>query len=144
MNDRKPWPQYFIEMATLVASRSEDLSTHVGCVIVGPDHEVRSTGYNGFPRGVEATPERLERPAKYAWTAHAEINAVGNAARSGVSLKGCTAYVTHAPCDDCTRLLIQSGITEVVYGGGAAAMSIGSDISLLMFAEAGVNVRLQP
>ena len=144
MINRDSWPRYFMKLAELVATRSEDLSTHVGCVIVGPDKEVRSTGYNGFPRGVEATEERLQRPAKYSWTAHAEINAVGNAARSGVSLKGCTAYVTHACCDDCTRLLIQAGIREVVFGEGAATMPIGSDISLLMFKEAGVAVGIMP
>lgn len=128
-------------MAELVASRSEDLSTHVGCVIVGPDMEVRSTGYNGMPRGVKATPERLQRPEKYLWTAHAEVNAVGNAARTGVSLLGCTAFVTHMCCDDCARLLIQAGIKEVVIGAGKTSMPEDKfDAAQTMFFEAGVQV----
>jgi len=94
----------------------------VGCVIVGPNHEIRSTGYNGLPRGVEYTPSRRERPAKYAWTEHAERNAIYNAARVGTPLEGCRAYVIctdlerggRTPCADCTRAFIQSGITEIV------------------------------
>lgn len=139
---RPTWDQYFHEFARLVARRSEDLNTQVGCVIVGPDHEVRSTGYNGMPRGVRATPERLERPAKYLYTSHAEVSAVGNAARSGTSLAGCTVYVTHHPCDDCARLLIQAGITRVCVGGGGGGLtSMPSDkfeAARIMFKEAGI------
>lgn len=136
---RPTWDQYFHEFARLVARRSEDLSTQVGCVIVGPDHEVRSTGYNGMPRGVRATPGRLERPAKYLYTSHAEVSAVGNAARSGTSLAGCTAYVTHHPCDDCARLLIQAGITRVCVGGGLTSMpSDKFEAARIMFKEAGI------
>lgn len=138
-SNRKSWSDYFIQMAGLVASRSEDLSTHVGCVIVGPDNEVRASGYNGMPRGVKALPERLERPAKYAWTAHAEVSAIGNAARSGVSLNGCTAYITHLACSGCTRLLIQAGIKKVVYGPGKTSMPAEEfEAARQMFTEAGV------
>ena len=119
---QEKWDGYFIEMAKLVASKSCDLSTKVGCVIVGPSHEIRSTGYNGLPRGCEPNDERLERPTKYSWTEHAERNAIYNAARMGTSLKSCTAYISYVPssndagypCVDCTRALIQSGIIEIV------------------------------
>lgn len=116
------WHKYFMELAMLTARKSPDNSMGVGCIIVGPDNEIRSTGYNGFPRGIEYNDERRERPAKYAWTEHAERNALYNAARIGVSTKGCKAYVVctdrkrggGAPCADCCRGLIQAGITEIV------------------------------
>lgn len=135
------WPDYFMGMAALVAQRSDDLNTHVGCVIVGPDHEVRSTGYNGLPRGVRELPERLERPAKYLWTAHAEANALSNAARSGTAMYYCTAFVTHFPCATCARSLIQSGIREVFVGPGTTSMPPEEfEVARAMFEEAGVKV----
>jgi dCMP deaminase len=109
------WDDYFISMAELVASKSKDRSTKVGCVIVGPNHEVRSTGYNGMCRGVDDdVGERHERPEKYFWFEHAERNAIYNAARNGIPLENCTAYTTMLPCADCTRGLIQSGINRIV------------------------------
>lgn len=111
------WDQYFVEMAQLVAKKSKDRSTKVGCVIVGPNREVRTTGYNGFCRGIDDDVDsRHERPEKYYWVEHAERNAIYNAARNGISLEGCTAYVSSKipPCADCTRALIQSGISRVV------------------------------
>ena len=109
------WDAYFMQLAQHVASRSKDRSTKVGCVIVGSDNEVLSTGYNGFPRGVDdADDERHERPAKYRWTEHAERNAIYNAARNGIRLKGARAYLPWFPCIDCARALAQSGIHELV------------------------------
>jgi len=110
------WNEYFIKMADLVAEKSKDRSTKIGAVIVGPDHEVRSTGYNGFPRGVDDNvDERHERPAKYMWTEHGERNAIFNAARNGVHTLGCTMYLNcWYPCADCARAVIQAGIVRVV------------------------------
>lgn len=109
------WDDYFMSMATLVATKSKDRSNKVGCVIVGPNHEVRSTGYNGMCRGVDDDVEsRHERPEKYFWFEHAERNAIYNAARNGIPLESCTAYVTMIPCADCMRGLIQSGIGRIV------------------------------
>lgn len=103
-------------MADLVASKSKDRSTQVGCIVVGPNHEVRTTGYNGMCRGVDDdADERHERPEKYFWFEHAERNAIYNAARNGIQLESCTAYVTMVPCSDCTRGLIQSGIKRIVF-----------------------------
>jgi dCMP deaminase len=113
------WDDYFLQMATLVASKSKDRSTKVGCVIVGPNNEVRTTGYNGFCRGVnDDVEERHQRPEKYYWVEHAERNAVYNAARNGIPLDGCTAYITMIPCADCTRALIQSGIKKIIIKKG--------------------------
>jgi len=110
------WDTYFIKMVDFVAAKSKDPSTKVGCVIVGQDNEIVSTGFNGFPRGVdEAPPERWERPIKYSRVEHAERNAIYNAARMGAKTKDCVAYVTAPPCTDCARALIQAGIRVIYY-----------------------------
>jgi len=111
------WHKYYIEMARLVASKSKDRSTHVGAVIVGPDNEVRSTGYNGFPRMVDDEEDsRHDRPQKYDFTEHAERNAIYNAAKVGIPTKDCTLYLNWepCPCTDCTRAIIQSGIVRII------------------------------
>lgn len=118
MNEK--WDKRYLELALHIAGWSKDTSTQVGCVVVGPDGEIRSTGYNGLPRYLDDTvPERHERPEKYFWFEHGERNAIYNAVRMGVSLRGCTLYVTSTPyrftvCTDCARGIIQSGITRVV------------------------------
>ena len=109
------WNKRFMEMAFLVASWSKDTSTKTGAVVVGPDREIRATGYNGLVRGVDDNkPERLERPTKYDFFEHAERNAIYNACLTGTSLKGCVMYATHAPCTDCARAIIQAGIKTVI------------------------------
>jgi dCMP deaminase len=139
---RRSWNDYFMDMATLVAQRSKDPSTKVGCVVVSEDRIVVSTGYNGLPRGVNDKSERMERPAKYLWTSHAEENAVAQAARVGAKLKGGTAFVTHHPCSRCARSLIQAGVTTVVIGNGTTSMPEEEfDVARVMFLEAGVEVR---
>ena len=110
------WNLRFMGLAQLIATWSKDNSTKVGCVIIGPDKEVRSMGYNGFPRGVDdSISERKERPAKYDFTEHAERNAIYNACLYGASVRNCVLYVTFPPCVDCARGIIQSGIREVIY-----------------------------
>ena len=134
------WNDYFFDMAKHVATKSKD-TTRVGCVIVGPDKEIRSTGWNGFARGVrDDLPERMTRPEKYDWTVHAESNAICNAARSGVSLKYCTAYLTHFPCSVCTGLLIQAGIECVAVDSGQTVGDFKNDISMQQLIEANVLV----
>ncbi|MBI1362735.1 MAG: CMP deaminase [Proteobacteria bacterium] len=109
------WDTYFAGMLTHVAVKSKDPSTKVGAIVVGPDKEIRSTGYNSFPRGLnDNVPERFERPEKYFWFEHAERNAIYNAARHGSSMKDCTLYVSMTPCLDCARGVVQAGIKEVV------------------------------
>ena len=109
------WDEYFLEMAEAVSKKSKDRSTKIGCVIVGPDREIRSTGYNSFIRGIDdEKPERHERPEKYLWTEHAERNAIYNAARVGTPLKGCSLYCLALPCMDCARGIAQVGITKVI------------------------------
>lgn len=135
------WDHRFLTLAAHIAGWSKDPSTQVGCVLVGPDKEILTTGFNGLPRGIVDDPIRMERPAKYLWTSHAEENAVAHAARIGVSLKGCTAYVTHCPCSRCARSLIQAGAKRVVFGTGATSMPADEfHVASEMFEEAGVRV----
>lgn len=135
------WNRYFMDMAQLVSRKSKDPNTKVGCVIVTSDKVVAATGYNGIPAGVKDLPERMERPAKYLWTAHAEENAVALAARVGSRLKGATAYVTHAPCSRCARSLIQAGVAIVYTGNGTTSMPAEEfSVAAMMFEEASVSV----
>lgn len=110
------WDDFYIKLAELTAQKSKDRSTKSGCVIVGPDKEVRSLGFNGMPRGInDNIDERYKRPIKYKWFEHAERNAIYNAARIGTPLNGCSIYVNWFPCSDCARAIIQSGIKEVSF-----------------------------
>lgn len=144
----KSWDEYFIKLAMLVAEKSKDPSTQVGCVIVGPDNEIRSTGFNGFPRGVnELDDTRWERPIKYEWVEHAERNAVFNAAHVGIQLKGCRAYLNWEPhpCINCTKGFIQAGIIEVIGPNIPFPSHAGVDwkfeISKTMMTEANIIYR---
>jgi len=143
------WDLYFIKMAHLIASKSKDPSTKVGAVVVGPDNEVLTTGFNGFPRGVEEVefPERWERPEKYNWIVHAEANCVANAARVGVRLKDSTMYMNFAPspCTGCTGLTINAGITTII-GPDITFSGVGKgihydvdDISQIMLKEVSMD-----
>lgn len=109
--------QKYMELAYAVARLSKDPSTKVGAVIIGPAKEIRSMGYNGAPRGCSAdepSDSRGNRPEKYFWYSHAELNAITNAARVGTPIEGCTMFVTHFPCMDCARAIVQAGIRRVV------------------------------
>lgn len=106
----------YLELADGIAEIfSKDSSTKVGAIILGPDNEVRSLGYNGAPRGCAADEDArgVERPEKYFWFSHAELNAITNAARVGTPLAGTTLVVTHPPCMDCARAIVQAGIKQV-------------------------------
>jgi dCMP deaminase len=149
------WHTYFIEMARLVATKSKDPSTKVGAVIVGEDNEVLSTGFNGFPRGVEEyvddyghreLNERWERPQKYKYVEHAERNAIYNAARNGITLKDSRMYLNWEPClcVECTKAVIQAGIKEVIgpdvkFPGKGEHWEQEQHIAQAMLREAGVT-----
>lgn len=139
------WDVYFMRMAEHAASLSKDESTRVGCVIVGQDRNVLSTGFNGMPMGVnDDVPARHERPAKYKYFEHAERNAIYLAARAGTALKGATAYIhPWPPCPDCARALIQAGIKEIVVPGSPVPSRWLEDMRVAqeMLREAGVNLK---
>tara|TARA_Y100001936_G_scaffold212448_1_gene220548 strand:- start:503 stop:940 length:438 start_codon:yes stop_codon:yes gene_type:complete len=139
------WDNRFLQLAEHISKWSKDPSTKVGCVVVGPDREIRSTGFNGFPRGIDDSEERLtNRDLKYPLICHAEENAIMHAARIGLSLKDCTAYVTWPPCTRCARSLIQAGISEVVIPSGLEIPDRWREdfeLSMSLMRESGLNIR---
>jgi dCMP deaminase len=141
------WKEYFISIAEQVKEKSKDIKTQIGCVIVGEDKEILTTGYNSFPRGLnDYDITRQERPEKYYWFEHAERNAIYNAARIGVSLKRSTAYLTSGlPCMDCARALVQSGVTKIVCKEYCTTKNLSKwrenqERSLILLSECGVEV----
>ena len=113
--DIPPWDEYFQMLAETIALRSKDPHTRVGCVIVHPETKIiKATGYNGMIPGIVETNELWSRPLKYDYVCHAEQNAVSFAARYGISLNDCTAYITHFPCLSCFKILVQAGITHII------------------------------
>ena len=141
------WVEYFRNLAHQVKLKSKDENTQIGAIIVGKDKEIVSTGYNSFPRGLQDNiRERQERPEKYFWFEHAERNAIYNAARIGVSTKGCTMYLSCGiPCSDCTRGIINSGITRIFCERGDVTKGKhweeNYERSWSMLEEAGINVQ---
>ncbi len=153
---RPNWDELYITMCYLVGMRSKDEHTHVGSVIVDSDNILVSTGYNSLPRGVEPDPNRtrLSRDGgeKYFWVEHAERNAIYNAARRGINLKGCKLYVPWTPCNDCARGIIQSGISEVVIHQNGqdfydeltnSKWTDAYERTYAMFRESGVKLRFE-
>ena len=112
----KAWGDRYIHLAKEISTLSKDPSTQVGAVVIGNNGEVLSQGYNGFPRGIKDTPQRLkDREKKYNLVVHAEMNAIYNASLNGVSLKGSTLYVYGLPiCNECAKGVIQVGIDKVI------------------------------
>ena len=121
-----------------------DSSRKIGAVIIGDKGQIKSQGYNGFPRGIKDLPERYnDRPTKYKYVCHAEANAVYNALHNGTSVLGDTIYVTGLPvCHECAKAIIQVGIKKVVYdtdiedGVGWQESCL---LALSMFDECGVE-----
>jgi dCMP deaminase len=112
--DLSKWDLRFFEMAVLVSSWSKDPGTRVGAALVG-DRRILATGYNGFPSGIDDNPERYaNREVKLAYTVHAEVNALLNAAKNGAKTEGSALYATFHPCVNCAAAIIQGGIRRVV------------------------------
>ena len=109
---RPNWDEYFMDIARAVAKRSEDPSTQVGCVIVSKDNEPISFGYNGFVAGCNDNGCCFERPMKYHLTVHAEMNALLYAKQD---LHQARLYCTDAPCENCLKHVLQSGIRYVYF-----------------------------
>lgn len=113
---------YFLAMCYLVAQRSPDPSTKCGAVLVSSEKRILSTGYNGPIKGVNDALVPLERPAKYAHLLHAEENCLLAYSGCAQDLNGATIYVTGAPCHKCLRMILQKGVTEIVYTDGNLAV----------------------
>ena len=110
------WGDKYIHLAKEISTWSKDPSTKVGAIVVGSDGQILSQGFNGFPRGIKDSDERLnDRERKYELIVHAEMNAIYNASLNGVSLKDSTLYVYGLPiCNECAKGVIQVGIKKVV------------------------------
>jgi len=114
---RPDWDSYFMKIASAVSERSTCDRAMVGCVLVR-DKRILTTGFNGSPTGQDHCDEigHLIVDGHCVRTIHAETNAIIQAALHGVSTRGAICYVTHLPCINCTKALINAGITRIVYG----------------------------
>lgn len=111
------WDTYFMGVALLSSKRSKDPNTQVGACIVSPEKKIVGIGYNGMPFGCDDKTFPWDREGdfvntKYPYVVHAEPNAILN---SNSKTQGCTLYVSLFPCNECAKLIIQSGIKEIVY-----------------------------
>lgn len=139
---RPSWEEYFMDIARLVAKRSTCLRRHVGAVLV-KERNILATGYNGVPCGIShcsetgCLREKLQVPSgerhELCRGLHAEQNAIIQAAKHGININGAILYCTTAPCVICAKMLINAGLTLIVYLEGypdrlAAEMLIEADI----------------
>ena len=118
-DDYLEWEEYFMAVSFLSSMRSKDPSTQVGACIVNQDQRIVGIGYNGMPRGChdDSLPWGREKENnldnKYMYVCHAEMNAILN--KNSQSVRNCTIYVALFPCNECTKLIIQSGIKNVIF-----------------------------
>jgi len=114
--ERPQWDEYFLAISFVVARRSFDPSSKCGAVIVSKDKRILSVGYNGPIRGSIDAEIPLTRPARYKFIIHGEENALLSYNGSYQDIQKSTAYITGRPCHRCLRMMIQKGITNIVYG----------------------------
>jgi dCMP deaminase len=136
------WNEYFMGIASLSSKRSKDPSTQVGACVVNEDNKILGIGYNGFPNGIgdDVLPWNREGEpydTKYPYVCHAEMNCIMNRTQS---LKNCTMYVTMHPCNECTKLIIQSGIKKVIYSSNKYPESLSVKTSERMLELAGISI----
>jgi dCMP deaminase len=138
------WDEYFMGIALLSAQRSKDPNTQVGACIVGKNNKIVGIGYNGFPIGCSDDDFSWERngesvnETKYPYVVHAEANAILNSTKD---LHGARLYVGLFPCNECAKLIIQSGITEIIYLSDKYKDTDSVKASRRMFEKAGVKER---
>jgi len=143
-NVRPSWDEYFMDIVDLVKERSTCLRRQVGALIV-KDKRILSSGYNGAPSGcahcdeIGCLREKNKIPSgerhELCRASHAEQNAIVQAAKHGIAIDGSTIYVTTQPCVICSKLIINSGITRVVYKG-----SYPDELSLKLLNEAKIDI----
>ena len=142
-NNYISWDEYFMGVAVLSSMRSKDPNTKVGACIVNTSKRIIGIGYNGFPYGCSDDEFPWERTGgfldtKYAYVVHAEPNAILNATSD---LTNATLYVTLFPCNECAKLIIQSGIREIVYVSDKYQDTDASKASRRMLEAAGLKLR---
>lgn len=141
------WDKRFMDMAVQIGGWSSCFqeNRHVGAIIV-KNKRIIATGYNGAPQGIKSCADKgvclrkeqgIESGTRQelCYAVHAEQNAIIQAARVGCSVEGCTLYCTHQPCVICAKIIINSGISRVVYKEGYP-----DDFSMRLFKEAGVKI----
>lgn len=138
------WDEYFMGVALLSAQRSKDPNTQVGACIINDKNKIVGAGYNGLPIGCSDdefswSKEGEFLDTKYPFVCHAELNAILN--NIGMDLKGCTIYTALFPCNECTKAIIQSGISTVVYLSDKYEQSDSARASKLMLDKAGIAYR---
>ena len=141
---RPSWDQYFMDITRLVATRSTCLRRQVGAILV-KERNILATGYNGVPSGIShcdaagCLRERLNVPSgerhELCRGLHAEQNAIIQAARHGINIDGSILYCTTMPCIICTKMLINAGITTVIYAEGYA-----DELAREMIGETGIKL----
>ena len=145
MRNNEKWDQRYLALAREVSLWSKDPSRKIGAVAIGSKGQVLSQGFNGFPRGIFDAPHRYEdRPTKYRYVVHAEMNCIYNATFSGVSLDGATMYVWGLPiCSECAKGVIQVGVNRVVWSNDQEIPDVWTEsleLTKSMFNEAGVTI----
>ncbi len=143
------WDEYFMGIAKLSALRSKDPSTQVGACIVSCDNRILSIGYNGAPNGFEDRYFPWDREGdflktKYPFVCHAELNAISNFRGNKKDLVGAKLYVTLFPCNECTKLIIQNGIKEIIYLSDKYKETDGIKASKIMLEKCGVKFTEYP
>lgn len=120
MKTRATWQEYFMNIAKIVSERSTCDRAYVGCVLVNNDNRIVSTGYNGSISGNPQCDEigHTMRDGHCIATIHAEMNALLYCSKEGIAVKNSVCYVTHFPCLNCTKALIQAGISKIYYENG--------------------------
>ena len=134
------WNKNLMELAIHVSTMSKDPDHKVGAIIVNHDRIVVGMGFNGFPRGVQDTPYRYEdKIVKRKIIVHAEANAILN---STTSVRGLTMFTTRFPCSECAKLIIQSGISQVLTYPLERSSTWAADAewTKIMFREAAVHL----
>ncbi len=145
------WDKRFMQLAETVGSWSScyQENRHIGAVIV-KNKRIMTTGYNGAPSGIESCRDRgtclrreMNIPSgtrqELCYAVHAEQNAIAQAAKMGINIEGATLYCTHQPCIICTKIIINAGISRVVYKHGYP-----DEFALRLFAEAGTQIDRMP
>ncbi len=144
-SDYLSWDDYFMGVAFLSAQRSKDPNTQVGACIVDENKCIIGIGYNGFPRGCSddclpwSRTGTDELHKKYPYVVHAEVNAILN--KCSANVRGASIYVALFPCNECCKVIIQSGVKEVVFLHDTYHDTDACKASRMMFKMAGVKVR---
>ena len=140
------WDEYFMAIAKLSSMRSKDPSTQVGACIVSSDNRILSIGYNGAPNGFDDDKfpwgrEGNNLDTKYPYVCHAELNTILNYRGDKKELEGAKLYVDLFPCNECAKIIIQSGIKEVIYLSDKYANTENNIASRRLFDACGVKYK---